>query len=131
MTSSKRRPSNMPFVELVKDDQWIKTKIGNCVKKHISERTFLEEILPVMKDASSGNLTLESFEGRLAELAETSLVVRSDIALTMECITSEIYRMAQEVGPASYKDMFLPLGCALFARYFSIISREIGYVRIK
>lgn len=114
--------------QLMKNKNWTKTHVGHCVESHLSKQTFLENILPIIQRARDQSQSEEDLEYKIAELANDNLHAENDIANTINCINGRVIHEAESKGLTTFEGLYLPLACALFGRFFSIISSEIGYV---
>ena len=113
---------------LMSDSNWIKAYVGHCVKNHLSRKVFQEKILSVITDAANAQLNIVELEIQLASLAEAYLDSENDIASVIDCISKKIVHEAKSEDLIELDSLYLPLSCVLFARFFSIVSAEIGYI---
>ena len=117
--------------DLVKNKSWITLHVGECVEKNISRTTFLEKIFPVIVHASKEHSNQVDFELNLAKLGESHLSSESEIAATINCIGDKIVQEAQKAGLRLPGSIYVPLSCALFGRFFSIVSERVGYISVQ
>lgn len=113
---------------LMGDANWVERNVGRCVQNNLSRDTFLELIAPVIDEAISQQMNQVELEIRIAELARRNLKSNDEIAETIYCVNGVVVYTAINQGLPAFENAYLLLSCALIGRFFSTMSRRIGYI---
>jgi len=116
---------------LMEETDWIKIHVEECVQSHLTEQTFLQNILPFIDKARKDGMDQKQTEVSIAKFALNNRKKEKEVNSTIKCIKYKILHEAKTERLPVKKRRFLPLACTLFGRFFLIKSYEAGYIVFK
>jgi hypothetical protein len=114
--------------ELMGNDNWINTHVGNCVETKISREKFLSTVLPLIEESLGQQLSQVDLEKKIAKLAQSNLKTANELSKAIDCINGRVIHEARNRGLPAFEGVYLPLSCALFGRYIFSSCKSIGYI---